>query len=63
MKFFISNLIIFAVFGIVSLKCVDKSTIQFKSYKINLDEPASQRFWGPSIDFKNEISTLVDAQK
>lgn len=64
MKFLIFNIIIIAtIIGIVNLKCIDKTTVDFKIYKINLDEPAVQRFAEPSFDFKNEISVLVEAQK
>lgn len=64
MKFLISNFIIIAtIIGGVYLKCSDKTTVDFKIYKINLDEPALQRFSEPSFDFRNEISALVEAQK
>ncbi|CAF0877283.1 unnamed protein product [Brachionus calyciflorus] len=49
--------------GLVTSKCVKQTSIDFKTYKIDLDQPADQRFIQTSIDFANEIKALVDAQK
>ena len=46
-----------------SFTCNKNSTRQIKTYIIDLDKPASERFIQPASDFVNEISALVDAQK
>lgn len=64
MKFLIAIfLVCTCTIRLVELKCVKKTSINVKTYKINLDLPAAERFVETSADFKQEIKALVDAQK
>lgn len=56
---------ILVAFGLyfVSSTCSLKKPDTLKIYNINLDLPPSQRFVESAYDFRDQIVTLVNAQK
>jgi len=64
-KKFIKHFIIIKIFlaDIVKLECTHSNAKPFKTYKIDLDKPAHERFFQPSFDFQNEIRVLFEARK
>ena len=46
-----------------SFECKKNGTRPVKTYIIDLDKPASERFIEPATDFKDGIAALIDAQK
>lgn len=44
-------------------ECMNSYIKPFKTYKIDLDKPARERFSQPSIDFQDEIRALFEARK
>lgn len=43
--------------------CQKASTRPVKTYKIDLDKPARDRFIQPAIDYKDEIAALIEYEK
>ena len=46
-----------------SFQCKINGTRPVKTYIIDLDKPAKDRFKEPAADFKAGIAALIDAQK
>ena len=46
-----------------TFSCSRKSTRPVKTYVIDLDKPARERFKETSIDFKDKFGVLIEAQK
>jgi hypothetical protein len=44
-------------------QCKVNGTRPVKTYIIDLDKPAKERYQEPAADFKESIAVLIDAQK
>jgi hypothetical protein len=56
-------LLISALLEYSECACQKASTRPVKTYKIDLDKPARERFIQPASDFKNEIAALIEYEK
>ena len=62
---FISILILFQILvpKNVRLECRNSNQKKFKTYIIDLDKPAKERFYQPSYDYRDEIALLIESRK
>ena len=47
----------------VRLECSNSNQKKFKTYIIDLDKPAKERFYQPSYDYRDEIALLIESRK
>lgn len=62
-KLLISLIYLILIIKSGDFACVKKSSRPVKTYTIDLDKPAIERFSEIATDFRNEISAIVEAQK
>ena len=64
-KFLGSSVLILTLFAPASvwLKCEREKTKEIKSYDIDLDKPAYERFAQPTKDFKDGLIELIESEK